>query len=287
MKSITFGELTIEARTEVIKEAVESTAWSLEKSEKELEFLRARLEEQKKALGHGKWLPWIRETFGQDDAAIQKIQRFLRKPNTSLLTYLPENDVQQNTETQERIPDRVTVVESATEVGQPIVQADDDPPPNPPTNKKVSAGSKKNSEEDKPKTQSVTPVVVCELELVEPNKAEFEEKTLADFTFAEILEFIADSSAGDERTVAKKLRKLADKLDPPSVGAPSIEAVEAWATENGLPDFDVEKFFNHYELAAWKYGKAKTPIKDWKRAALNAYASGKGWAVDGANRLPF
>jgi hypothetical protein len=63
--------------------------------------------------------------------------------------------------------------------------------------------------------------------------------------------------------------------------------VEAWATENGLPDFDVEKFFNHYELAAWKYGKAKTPIKDWKRAALNAYASGKGWAVDGANRLPF
>jgi hypothetical protein len=97
----------------------------------------------------------------------------------------------------------------------------------------------------------------------------------------------AEHKKTDPVVEAKRLRKLADKLDPPSVGAPSIEAVEAWATENGLPDFDVEKFYNHYELAAWKYGKAKTPIKDWKRAALNAYASGKGWAVDGANRLPF
>jgi hypothetical protein len=164
--------------------------------------LRARLEEQKKALGHGKWLPWIRETFGQDDAAIQKIQRFLRKPNTSLLTYLPETTVQNNTETTERIPNRVTVVESATEVGQPIVQADDDPPPNPPTNRKVSAGSKKVREEDKPQTQSVTPVVVCEPELVEPNKAEFEEKR-SQISPSRKFWNLCRLVGGDEKTVAK------------------------------------------------------------------------------------
>jgi hypothetical protein len=284
MKSITFGELTIEARTEVIKEAVESTAWSLEKSEKELEFLRARLEEQKKALGHGKWLPWIRETFGQDDAAIQKIQRFLRKPNTSLLTYLPETTVQNNTETQERIPNRVTVVESTSEVGQPSVQADDDPPPNPPTNRKVSAVSKKVSESTKTPTAVITPEIVTDTAPAGDPIREW----IKSHTVADLLSMMVDGTdEASKKTTAKQLRKLADKLDPPSVGAPSIEAVEAWATENGLPDFDVEKFYNHYELAAWKYGKAKTPIKDWKRAALNAYASGKGWAVDGANRLPF
>jgi hypothetical protein len=90
-----------------------------------------------------------------------------------------------------------------------------------------------------------------------------------------------------KKAAAKTLRKLADSLDPPAIGAPSIEAVQEWAQQRGISDFDADKFFAHYALAGWKYGKAKTPIKDWKLAAINAYSGGKGWAVDGANRLPF
>jgi hypothetical protein len=85
----------------------------------------------------------------------------------------------------------------------------------------------------------------------------------------------------------RRIRKELDKFDPPAIGAPSIEAVHEWASSEGIRDFDAEKFFNHYSLSGWKYGKAKTPIKDWRRAAANAYGGGKGWAVDGANRLPF
>jgi hypothetical protein len=165
-----------------------------------------------------------------------------------------------------------------------VVQADDDPPPNLPTNRKVSAGSKKTSESTKTPTAVITPEIVTDTAPAGDPIREW----IKSHTVADLLSMMVDGTdEASKKTTAKQLRKLADKLDPPSVGAPSIEAVEAWATENGLPDFDVEKFYNHYELAAWKYGKAKTPIKDWKRAALNAYASGKGWAVDGANRLPF
>jgi hypothetical protein len=109
-------------------------------------------------------------------------------------------------------------------------------------------------------------------------------------TFDTIIEIAIGklSDSDDQRKqAARRLRKLADKLDPPAVGAPNLEAVQEWAESRGLKDFDSEKFFAHYALANWKYGKAKTPIKDWKLAAINAYGRGSGWAVDGSNSLPF
>jgi hypothetical protein len=252
------------------------------------------LAEIKSRTPHGEWMAWLKTNFNySSETARQYIELASNSKRawnleqaTSIrhaLRIIAEEKAADDPPT-ERIPNRVTVVESTSEVGQPSVQADDDPPPNPPTNRKVSAVSKKVSESTKTPTAVITPEIVTDTAPAGDPIREW----IKSHTVADLLSMMVDGTdEASKKTTAKQLRKLADKLDPPSVGAPSIEAVEAWATENGLPDFDVEKFYNHYELAAWKYGKAKTPIKDWKRAALNAYASGKGWAVDGANRLPF
>jgi hypothetical protein len=240
LKTIDLNTLSVETLAEMANLKAEMVEQNAQKTVSDAIDCGRYLTAIKQQIEHGKWAAWLGVNWNYSQSLASKymsISNSERVPNLkdansireALRMIGNEKEEKQTAERADRIPDRVQVVESASEVGQPIVQADDDPPPNPPTNKKVSAGSKKVREEDKPQTQSVTPVIVCEPELVEPNKAEFEEKTLADFTFTEILEFIADSSAGDEKTVAKQLRKLADKLDPPSVGAPSIEAVEAWA----------------------------------------------------------
>jgi hypothetical protein len=181
-----------------------------------------------------------------------------------------------------------------SEVGQAVGQAesnssatltsspekDDDPNPASKTNTHHSPATAKAKEADRAVPMAVTPVIVEE-------PAVFPERIfLSDFSVAEMLQYLK-ASADDAKKRAKELRKAADELDPPAIGAPSIEAVREWASSEGIRDFDAEKFFNHYSLAGWKYGKAKTPIKDWRRAAANAYSGGKGWAVDGANRLPF
>jgi hypothetical protein len=77
-KQLSFSELSLEARTEAIKEAAEESAWAIEKTEEKIARLAELLKQQKAALGHGKWLPWVRETFGDTDAAVWKVQRWLR-----------------------------------------------------------------------------------------------------------------------------------------------------------------------------------------------------------------
>lgn len=237
MGQITFAELSVEARTEVIKEAVESTAWSLEKSEKELEFLRLRLEEQKAALGHGKWLPWIKETFGDDDGAIRKIQRFLKKPNTTLLTYLPEGEEPPIVPRAERKTGRVEVAE----VGQTVVQSDHSADVNkmvdenavnaePKTNTKHTPATAKATEADRPAPQIVTPVIVEE-------SAVFPERIfLSDFSVAEMLEYLK-ASADDAKKRAKELRRTADELDPPTEGkTPSRSQLVSMIPDDWAPE---------------------------------------------------
>jgi hypothetical protein len=161
-------------------------------------------------------------------------------------------------------------------------------PPEPKTNTQHSPATTKAKEADRAVPMAVTPVIVEEQVSKEEAEEQIVETWVKETGFHDSVLRVAELSTRlTDKARAKVLRTIADKFDPPAVGAPSIEAVQEWASSEGIRDFDAEKFFNHYALAGWKYGKAKTPIKDWRRAAANAYSGGKGWAVDGANRLPF
>ena len=84
------------------------------------------------------------------------------------------------------------------------------------------------------------------------------------------------------KKLAGQMRKFANELDPPTkFSPPAIEDVTEYAAEKGWAGFDAEKFWNHYETAGWKYGKAKTPMKNWHSAAANAWERGKGWCSAG------
>jgi hypothetical protein len=257
----------------------------------------------KEMVPHGEWAFWLSKHWDHSQSLASKYMKIANSehvPNLKdaksmrealSLAMLSDEEDQPDVAESAIVPraERKTGRVEVAEVGQTVVQAeepkpekDDDPNPAPKTNTKHSPATAKAKEADRPAPMKVTPVII-----EEPEEQAFPEvKTLSDWSVSEILVFLKDS-AENRKKRAKELRKTADELDPPAVGAPSIEAVQEWAASEGLPDFDAEKFFNHYALAGWKYGKAKTPIKDWRRAAMNAYSGGKGWAVDGANRLPF
>jgi hypothetical protein len=298
MSELTFAGLSIEARTEVILEAAEESAWAIESTDKKIARLAELLKQQKAALGHGKWLPWIRETFGDSDAAIWKVQRWMRgKSNNAPAHYLDLGEDQPDVAESAIVP-RAERKTGRVKIEKPPVMstdedphahhesdADDDPNPAPKTNTKHSPATAKAKEADRPAPQVVTPVFVEEE--TGPNDAV--ESYLQVVSPVQIVRDALTRISDDALRLkeVRRIRKELDKFDPPAIGAPSIEAVHEWATSEGIHDFDAEKFFNHYSLSGWKYGKAKTPIKDWRRAAVNAYGGGKGWAVDGANRLPF
>jgi DNA-binding Lrp family transcriptional regulator len=76
--------------------------------------------------------------------------------------------------------------------------------------------------------------------------------------------------------IADKPQNPARKSKQPFI-KPSIEEIKKYCDErkNGI---DAEKFFNHYEIGGWVYGRARIPIKDWKAAVRtwekNGYSNG-------------
>lgn len=268
------------------------------------------LNEMKDRVPHGEWRAWLGSNFDYSYRTAwsymtlaANVKRFTFEPESireamKLISEQPADDSDQSP-----IVPRTERKTGQVKVEKPSVmptdedphahhEADLDPNPAQKTSTKHSTATAKVKEADRPAPMPVTPEIVeDQAESVGYDRQAWddlpEQKTLSDFSLDEIFEFIADVAEGDVKNIVKRLRKLADKLDPPAVGAPNLEAVQEWAHTNGYTDFDADKFFNHYTLSGWKYGKAKTPIKDWKRAAANAYSGGNGWAVDGANRLPF
>jgi len=70
--------------------------------------------------------------------------------------------------------------------------------------------------------------------------------------------------AADPKTEAKQLRKLADKLDPPTKFVkPDLADVSAYFAE--LKAVDPDSFFDFYESKGWMVGK--TSMKDWRASA--------------------
>lgn len=88
----------------------------------------------------------------------------------------------------------------------PDDEPDPDPPPAPPTNRKTAKGSEKTPEDKKPKTPPIVPEIVDE-----PESDPWEY-----MTFGAIIEVAVSKLAETQhKEAAKRLRKAADKLDPP------------------------------------------------------------------------
>jgi len=257
----------------------------------------------KKRVAHGEWVAWLganfdysRQTASAYMTLASNVKRFTFEP-TSIREALRLISEQPSEATESPIVPRSERKTGRVEVQKPGQQAvqpdepeakperekDDDPNQAPKTNTKHSAATTKAKEADRKPPAPITP------EIIEEPKADPVQQWIQSHSLSDLIGAVIDNLDGDKakRKAAKELRKMADTLDPPTVGAPNLEAVQEWAASRGLKDFDSEKFFAHYALADWKYGKAKTPIKDWKLAAINAYGRGAGWAVDGSNRLPF
>ena len=74
------------------------------------------------------------------------------------------------------------------------------------------------------------------------------------------------------RALARKLRKMADELDPPaSEIPPPLDAVAAYCEERGK-GVDPEAFMDFYESKGWLVGKVI--MKDWRAAVRNAERGG-------------
>jgi hypothetical protein len=255
----------------------------------------AALLRAKEQVAHGEWGAWQKQNLNYSQPTASRYMTIASnyssmnnlkdaKDINDALRMISERKAEENPEhvpRSERKTGRVRVEQSnhSADVNEKVDTrpVDDDPNPAPKTNTKHSKATAKAKEADRPVPATVTPEIVDE-------PKQWPDVSLEDLITGVIMKLEHDKQ---KKAAAKTLRKLADSLDPPTIGAPSIEAVQEWAQERGIRDFDADKFFAHYALAGWKYGKAKTPIRDWKLAAINAYASGKGWAVDGANRLPF
>jgi hypothetical protein len=284
---VQFEEMSLEAIEVACQSAFEeceSVFRAIESKGKQLEIFGRLLTAAKSKVAHGEWENWLTDTFA-GRLKLRTAQLWMSKAQKVAL--LESSESEPIVPRSERKTGRVAVEKPGQTAVQPDHSADVNKmvdenavTPAPKTNTKHTPATAKAKEADRAVPMAVTPVIVEEPETTP------EAKTLSDWSVDEILTFLKES-ADNRKKRAKEMRKAADELDPPAVGAPSIEAVQDWASSEGIPDFDAEKFFNHYSLAGWKYGKAKTPIKDWRRAAINAYSGGKGWAVDGANRLPF
>lgn len=279
----------IEVACQSAFEECESVFRAIESKGKQLEYFGRLLTAAKTKVAHGEWENWLTDTF-QGQLPLRTAQRWMATAKAPQMALLNSDESSEIVPRSERKTGRVEVQEPGQQsvqadepAAKPEREKDDDPNPAPKTNTKHSAATAKAKEADRNPPAPITP------EIIEEPKLDAVQQWIQSHSLSDLIGAVIDQLDGDKakRKAAKELRKMADTLDPPTVGAPNLEAVQEWAEGRGLKDFDSEKFFAHYALADWKYGKAKTPIKDWKLAAINAYGRGSGWAVDGSNSLPF
>ena len=274
MAEITFADISVEARTEVILEAAEESAWAIESTDKKIARLAELLKQQKAALGHGNWLPWVKATFGDSDAAVWKVQRWMRgRSNNAPAHYLELDDEEEPQEKPdpvvtpraERKTGRVEVVKPEVEPVSKTDELDENAvPQEPKTNTKHSKATAKAKEADRPVPAIVTPEIVDDVKYDRQAWDDLpEQKTLSDFSIDEIFEFIQGVAECDATAIAKRLRKLADELDPPTkfVKPDLDQCLEFFQS---LDSDQGEQFYDFYASKGWIVGKV--PMKDWKAA---------------------
>lgn len=176
------------------------------------------------------------------------------------------------------IPDDSTRV--LDDPGEPDAgEVDDDPTPDPPSNRKTASGSEKVSEDKKPRTQTVVPEILDDEPSLEVrDDSEVIEEWLRNTGFIDVVtEALEKKPEFEAKKAAKVLRKLADKLDPPTKFVkPDLDDVTEYFSE--MNAIDPESFFDFYESKGWLVGKVS--MKNWQASARkwireNA-ANGKG-----------
>lgn len=123
---VKFEDLSLEALSEVAKEAFEECNWALERAlDKATKFGRILLIVRRK-VQHGEWTDWCEQTFG-DAISLRKIQRYMQIANASdqtLLEGASTIDEALGMITEKRIPEPQTP-------GQQSVQSEPETPEKP------------------------------------------------------------------------------------------------------------------------------------------------------------
>ena len=283
LTTIDLSILPIETLAEMANEKAELVEKNARKTVSDAIDCGRYLTAIKDQVEHGKWAAWLGVHWNYSQ---QTAMRYMQISNSTCVLNLKEaksiNEAlrmisddreEKPTPRAARIPDRVEVVESASEPddhsvdGNKMVdeQPDEDPTPDPPTIRKTAKGSEKVGEDERPRTQPIVPEVLAEDEMeiakVDPVAEWIDSHSLSEIV-GRIVEKLEDDKA--KKLAAKALRKLADKLDPPTkFTRPDLEEVSAYFAE--LKASGPESFFDFYESKGWLVGKVS--MKDWRASA--------------------
>ncbi len=242
----------------------------------------------KEQVEHGQWLTWLGQNWNYNQGQASRYMTISNYAHAHNLTEAKSIREalrmigEEKAETESSNAPRSERKTGRVEVGEP----DPDPTPDSPTNCKTSKGSQlkenagektpvgipgegsrkslseayKAGEDKRPRTQAVVP------ELLEDDEPDI----VASFLFSHTLEEVCimwlgpDDFPSANKSAAKQLRKLADKLDPPTKFVrPDLEEVSAYFKE--LKAVDSDSFFDFYESKGWLVGK--TSMKDWRASA--------------------
>ena len=218
LKTIDLNLLPIETLGEMANEAAEQVEKNAKVTVQKAIDAGRYLTAIKEQLEHGQWGGWLGANwnYSQKTAAqYMQISNFTSGLNltdassiSEALRMISDSKPETVPRSERKLAEVVVTIPAETFEESPCAEAiatcgrgdereeeekDDDATPDPPSIRKTAAGSEKVGEDKKPRTQTVVPEILPE----EPKEILPEEKTLSDFSFSEIPEFISDSAAGD------------------------------------------------------------------------------------------
>lgn len=304
----TFDDLPLETLIEMANERGEEVEKHVKNAVFSAVACGKALSSAKKQIPHGEWLAWLGKNWNYSQ---QTASRYMTiAANYLTLAELKDakdiNDAlrmiaerkESETPREERKTGRVEVVRPAAEpVEQQVVQAEkqtqekDDEnavPAEPKTNTKHRPETAKAQESRRPAPPVITPEIIDEPVAPKPDEDPFR-----NCSFDSIIEIaIGKLSERDDlrKQAAKKLRKLADKLDPPTKFVPpTIEEVEAYCKERraqGKPnDVDAEAFIAHYEKQKWKQSNG-LKLENWRAAIITWEKKNDSRGTKAGNAIP-
>ncbi len=265
------------------------------------------LEAAKKSVPHGEWLAWLGKNWNYSQqtasrymavsahfSAIETLKD-AKSVNDALRMIAERKDIE--TPREERKTGRVEVVKPAAEpVGQPVVQAEKQTqakadgnavPAEPKTNTQHRPETAKAQESRRPAPAAITPEIIDEPAPVPEQPKQWPEVSLEELVTAVLAKLEHDKQ---RKAAAKTLRKLADKLDPPTKFVPpTIEEVEAYCKERRAQgkqnDVDAEAFIAHYEKQKWKQSNG-LKLENWRAAIITWEKKNDSRGTKAGNAIP-
>lgn len=263
----TFDDMTIEAIEVACQSAFEeceSVFRAIDSKKNQLEIFGRLLTAAKKKVAHGEWENWLTDTFG-GRLKLRTAQLWMSKAQKVAL--LDTDERPRIVPRAERKTGRVKVAETSSPETPDNLKRDPDPNPAPRTNTLHKPATAKAREADRQIPAVVTPEI-----MEEPGYDRqawddpVPEKTLADWSVAEMLAFLKDS-ADEPKKRAKELRKAADELDPPKVDkTPSKSQLIAMIPDDWAPELQrAAADWAEYKQARAKGERIQT-VRAWELA---------------------